>query len=121
MEVQPVQYGSLKRFVEKRGGMRVSTHPRIRDRIVEIAIEEFPVDADPVHVEDVLQARVRRRVRQTYGSIMAAILISVLVNIITKLIVEWWFSRTAHRVLMHGWHKNAVEATIVSPPPPPAG
>jgi hypothetical protein len=116
-----VQYGPLKRFVEKRGGVRVSMHPRLRDRIVEIAVEEFPADAEPVHVEEVLKARVNRRVKQKYGSIMAMIMIGVLVNIIVKLIVEWWFSRVSHRVLMQGWHQNAVEATIVPPAPPAAG
>lgn len=120
MEV-PVQYGPLKRFVAKRGGYRVSMHPRLRDRIVEIAVEEFPSDCEPVHVEDVLEARVRRRVRQKYGSILASILIGVLVSVIVRLIVEWWFSHMSHRVLMQGWHKNAVAAASVPPAPPAAG
>jgi hypothetical protein len=96
-------------------------HPRLRDRIVEIAVEEFPADAEPVHVEDVLKARVNRRVKQKYGSIMATILIGVLVNIIVKLIVEWWLSHMSHRVLMKGWHKNAMAAAVVPPTPPAAG
>jgi hypothetical protein len=96
-------------------------HPRLRDRIVEIAVEEFPADAEPVHVEEVLQARVRRRVRQTYGSVLATVLIGVLVNIIVKLIVEWWFARVSHRVLMQGWHQNALAATVLPPAPPAAG
>lgn len=104
-------YASLKRHVERAGGIRLSMHGRARDRLVEMAVEEWPVGCEPVHLEEVLAARLRRRVRQEYGSVVAMILIGVVVNLVVKLIVEWWFQKTSHRVLMEGW--NAVAAARI--------
>ena len=64
-------------------------------------------------IEEVLAAKMRIRVRQEYGSIVAMILVGVMINIIVKLVTEWWFSAMSHRVLMEGWHKNALEAARV--------
>ncbi len=100
-------YTPLKTYVAKRGGLRLSSHSRLRDRLIEMAVEEWPVGCDPTRVEEVLKARMAIRVRKQYGSILAMFLIGVLVNAIAKLVVEWWFSRDSHRVLMLGWRQNA--------------
>ena len=110
-----MQYRPLKDFVARKGGARLSMHAGIRDRLVDMAVEEFPVDAPPDLKEDVLRARMRIRVRKEYGSVMAMILIGVLVNVITRLVLEWWFERNSHRVLMEGWG-HAVAAARLSPP-----
>jgi hypothetical protein len=106
-------YEPLKRHVARIGGFRLAFHESARDRLVEMAVEEWPTGCDPAHVEEVLRARLRVRVRREYGSALATILIGILVNAIVKIVVEWWFSRISHRVLMEGWHKNAVEAARV--------
>lgn len=104
---------TLKRFVARGGGVRLALHERTRDRLVEMAVEEWPTGCPPDRIEEVLAAKMRIRVRQEYGSIVAMILVGVMINIIVKLVTEWWFSAMSHRVLMEGWHKNALEAARV--------
>jgi hypothetical protein len=113
-------YRPLKEFVARKGGTRLALHGALRDKLVEWAVEEFPVDCPADKAEEVLRARLRVRVRKQYGSVMAMILIGVLVNVITRLILEWWFERRSHRVLMEGWHQNALEAAHVPSRPPAA-
>jgi hypothetical protein len=36
-------------------------------------------------------------------------LISILVNSLVRIVIEWWFAREAHRVLMVGWATNAAK------------
>ena len=110
-----MQYRPLKDFVSRKGGARLAMHGGIRDRLVDMAVEEFPLDAPLDHKEEVLRARMRIRVRKEYNSALAMILIGVLVNVITKLVLEWWFSRSSHRVLLEGW-SHALAAARVSPP-----
>lgn len=106
-------YRPLKAWVAARGGSRMRMHGGLRDRLVEMAVEEFPLGADDEHVEEVLLARMRRRVRERYGSVIAMFLISVLVNQLVRLIIEWWRNRNSHRVLMHGWAASAQTHTDV--------
>jgi hypothetical protein len=103
------QYHSLKSFVARKAGMRLAMHGRLRDRLTEIIVEEWPVGCRPEHLEEVLRAKVSRRVREKYGSVVAMFLISVLVNALVRIVVEWWFAREAHRVLMVGWATNAAK------------
>ncbi len=102
----------LKDFVARKGGARLAMHGGVRDRLVEMAVEEFPLDAPPDRKEEVLAARMRLRIRREYGSIMAMILIGVLVNVITRLVLEWWFERNSHRVLMEGWNHALAAARL---------
>jgi hypothetical protein len=113
-------YRPLKEYVARRGGTRLALHGNLRDRLVEWAVEEFPTDCPADKAEEVLRARLRVRVRKQYGSVMAMILIGVLVNVITRLILEWWFEKRSHRVLMEGWHLNAVASANIPPRPPAA-
>lgn len=109
-----MQYRALKDFVARKGGARLSMHSGIRDRLVDMAVEEFPFDAPFDRKEEVLRARLRIRVRQEYNSVVATILIGVLINVIVKLVTEWWLSRNSHRVLMEGW-RHALAAARVPP------
>ena len=102
-------YNPLKMFVAKRGGFRLAAHGPLRDRIVDMCVEEFPVTGDRDKTLEVLQARVRLRIKKEYGSVVAMILISVLANLIARLVWEWWMSRDSHRVLMAGWTRRAKE------------
>jgi hypothetical protein len=113
-------YRPLKEYVARRGGTRLALHGDLRDRLVEWAVEEFPTDCPPDKAEEVLRARLKIRIRKQYGSVMAMILIGVLVNVITRLILEWWFEKKSHRVLMEGWHINAVASAHIPPRPPAA-
>lgn len=112
--VADAQYRPLKMFVQERGGPRMRLHAGIRDKLIEMAVEEWPDGCPPERLEEVVAARLRVRIRKRYGSVLATFLIAVMVNAIAKWIVEWWFSRQSHRVLMQGWHR-AVEAARVSP------
>lgn len=103
------EYNPLKSFVAKRGGLRLAAHGSLRDRIVEMCVEEFPVTAERDRALEVLQARVRLRIKKEYGSVVAMILISVLANLIARLVWEWWMARDSHRVLMAGWNHRAKE------------
>lgn len=101
------KYATLKRYVSRAGGIRLSTHPALRDQLVEWAVEEFPADAPVDRMEEVLAARLRLRARDKYGSVIAAILISVLAQLIVKAIVAWWKKNHSHKVLMVGWQEQA--------------
>jgi len=103
----PDKYESLKTYVSRAGGIRLSAHPALRDRLVEWAVEEFPADAPPERMAEVLSARLRLRARDQYGSVIAAILISVIAQLVVKAIIEWWKRRQAHQVLMLGWQEQA--------------
>lgn len=107
-------YSPLKNYVAQKGGLRLSVQHRLRDKLVDWAVEEFPLDADDEHGEEVLAARLRIRARQQYGSsIIAMALVSILANLIARLVWEWWRNRHSHRVLMHGWCQRAKESSDV--------
>ena len=102
------KYGSLKDFVRKRGGLRLAVHGKLRDQLVEIGVEEFPLDADDEHGPAVLAARIKRKADEKYGfAIITMILVSVIANLVARAIWEWWKKRQAHQVLMAGWQAQA--------------
>ena len=39
--------------------------------------------------------------------VIAVFLLSMLAQAVIKLVIEWWFSRESHRVLMVGWSRAA--------------
>ena len=103
------QYHSLKSFVARKSDMRLAMHGRFRDQLVNMIVEEWPIGCRPEHLEEVVRAKVCRRVRERYGSVVAMFLISMLVNALVRIVIEWWFAREAHRVLMVGWAQNAAQ------------
>lgn len=96
-------YRPLKSFVAAKGGTRLRLHAPLRDRLVGWVVEEWPIGCPPDRIEEVVVARMKVRLREQYGSVIAMFLVSVLVNAIVRLVIEWWFSRESHRVLMQGW------------------
>lgn len=96
-------YSPLKTFVARRGGMRLAMHGGLRDRLVEMAVEEFPPLCPTDRLEEVLVAKMRIRVREKYGSVIATFLIGVLINWIAQLVIEWFRQKHSHRLLMEGW------------------
>lgn len=102
-------YSPLKNWVDQKGGIRLSANARVRDRLVEWAVEEFPLDADPEHGAEVLAARLRLRVRKQHGSLIGMAILSILANLVARLVWEWWQNRHSHRVLLEGWQARAKE------------
>lgn len=100
-------YRPLKDYVARKGGLRLAMHGGLRDQIVEQIVADWPTDCPIEHVEEVVRARIRLKVRQRYGSVLGMIVLSAFINVIVRLVVEWWFSRNSHRVLMHGWAASA--------------
>lgn len=100
-------YRPLKAFVAARSSTRLRLHAPLRDKLVEAIVEEWPVGCPPERIEEVVSARMRIRLREQYGSVVAMFLLSILVNALVKLIIEWWFDRESHRVLMVGWANQA--------------
>lgn len=107
-------YRPLKSYVARRGGARLSTHGRMRDSLVEYAVEHWPHDCPSDRLEEVVRARLVLRVQEQYGSLLAAFLISLLVNSLARIIVDWWFERNSHRVLMEGWARAAQNPDVPS-------
>jgi hypothetical protein len=101
------KYRSLKDFVEARCGARGGFHRGIRNRLTEIAVEEFPADAADDKMLEVLTARMRVRIRKEYGSVVAMLIISVLANLIARAVWEWFKNHRAHRVSMIGWQEES--------------
>ena len=102
-------YSPLRRYVSEVGGMKANLHPRLRDQLVDWAVEEFPIHASDDRGAQVLAARLRIRLRKhgQYESLLAVALVSILANLIAKLVWEWWNKRQSHRVLMVGWQRAA--------------
>lgn len=105
---QMKDYAPLRLYVSKRGGVRLASHPTLRDKIVGICVEEFPVDGSD-RVSDVLHARVMLRLRREYGAALATFLAITFAGFISRLVSEWWSLRDSHRVLMAGWQQRAKE------------
>lgn len=105
-------YRPLKSFVARRGGVRLGLHGTLRDRLVEMVVEEWPLSCPIERLDEVVQAKVARRVRERYRSVVATFLLTVLVNAIVRLVVEWWFDRPAHRLLLHGWASAAQNSEL---------
>lgn len=102
------KYASLKEFVRRRGGLRLGVHPKLRDQLIDIGVEEFPLDADDEHGPAVLAARIKRKAEEKYGfAVVTMILVSILANLVSRAIWEWWKKRHAHQVLMAGWQSQA--------------
>lgn len=101
------KYKPLKEFVATSSGARLAPHSGVRDRLVEMAVEEYPLDAPDDKALDVLKARMRIRIKQEYGSIIAMILISVVANLVARAIWEWIKKRRSHRELISCWQEQA--------------
>lgn len=102
-------YAPLRKFVERNGGMRLAAAGSLRDRLVALAVEECPVDADDDVGVEVLAARMRRRLRGQYGSLVAFLAVSIFANLVARLVWRWFVERHSHRVLMNGWQRRAKE------------
>lgn len=100
-------YRPLKDYVARRGGFRLAMHGGLRDQVVEQIVADWPTDCPIERVEEVVRARIRLKVRQKYGSVLGMIVLSAVINVIVRLVIEWWFERNSHRVLMAGWSKVA--------------
>lgn len=107
LSASDANYRPLKSFVARRGGARLGLHGVLRDRLVEMVVEEWPLVCPIEHLDEVVQAKVARRVRERHRGVVATFLLTVLVNAIVRLVIEWWLDRPAHRVLMHGWSSAA--------------
>jgi hypothetical protein len=106
-EGEAVNAKPLKSWVSKRGGIRLASHSKLRDQLVDWAIESWPAGDD--RLEETLKARLAIRTKEKYGSVLAAFLIPVFVNVIVHLIVKWWESRRENRLLMEQWVAEASE------------
>lgn len=102
-----VPYEPLKKYVRREGGMRLSMHGPVRDKLVEWAVEEFPADAPDEKLAEVLTARLRVRARQKYGSILLAIALGVLIQLVVNAIVRWIESRRSNRAAIAEWSASA--------------
>lgn len=111
-DVPVSDYRPLKDYVRRRGGLRLSMNGGLRDRIVDEIVAGWPTDCPVEHVEEVVRARVSVKVRRKYGSVVAMLLLSAFINVIVRLVVEWWFERNSHRVLMRGWSSAAQSADV---------
>jgi hypothetical protein len=108
MPAADATYRALKNYVATAGGTRLRLHAPLRDRLVEMVVEEWPDEFCPVdRIGEVVTARIRLRLRERYGSVVAMFIISTLVNAIVKLVIDWWLKRESHRVLMYGWSRQA--------------
>lgn len=92
--------------------MRFALHGKLRDRLVEVIVEEWPVACPVERLPDVVRARVAQRLRQQYSGVLGSLVISVLANFLIRVILEWWWERGSHRVLMAGWAGAAKNSDI---------
>lgn len=100
------KYAPLKGYVLRRGAMRLALHGRLRDRLIDYIVEDWPANCPTDRIEEILAARISIRLREQYGSVIAVVLLSALANLVIRLVVEWWFEKESHRVLMNGWSEQ---------------
>jgi len=110
----------LKAYVARKGGYRLACRARLRDQVVDQIVADWPVDCPIESMDVVVRARAAIRVKNRYGTgVVAMLLLSAFINVIVKLVMEWWFERDSHRVLMRGWamkaQRNAAQNPDVSP------
>lgn len=110
------KYAPLKAFVLRRGPMRLALHGNLRDRLIDQIVEDWPIGCPPERLEEVILARLSVRLRERHGSLVALFLVSVLAQVIARLILEWWFEKNSHRVLLTGWAENAQSDSHIPPP-----
>jgi hypothetical protein len=113
-------YRPLKSYVARRGGYRLACRARLRDQIVDQIVADWPCGCPVEVIDNVVRAKASVRVKNKYGTgIVATLLLSAFINVIVKLVMEWWFERDSHRVLMRGWatkaQQNAAQNPDVSP------
>jgi len=104
-----MDYSSLKKRVEKAGGLRLASHGSLRDQIVDLAVLEWPRDCPTDKLSEVLHARVSRRVRQGRSRMMGMFLSVMMVKPVARICVEWYLEKPSHRVLMEGWRAKAAK------------
>lgn len=100
-------YRPLMTYVARKGGLRLAMHGGLRDQIVQAIVADWPSDCPIERIEEVVRARMAVRLRKRYGSVLATLLLSAFVNVIIRLVLDWWFERRSHRVLMDGWRAHA--------------
>jgi hypothetical protein len=110
------KYAPLKAFILRRGPMRLTLHATLRDRLVDQIVEDWPIGCPPDRLEEVILARLSVRLRERHGSIVALFLIGLLAQVIVRLILEWWFEKNSHRILLTGWAHNAQVRSDLPPP-----
>lgn len=96
-------YRPLKNYCARRGGIRLSMHGPLRDRLVEEIVACWPAGCPVDRLEEVLTARMRIRLREKHGSVIAMFLLSALASALIRLAIDWWLERRSHRDLMEGW------------------
>lgn len=97
----------LKSYVARRGGLRLSVHGPMRDRLVEEIVACWPEDCPADRLEEVIRARLSIRLKKRYGSVIAMFLLSALASALIRLAIDWWLERRSHRDLMEGWARAA--------------
>lgn len=104
-----VRYGQLRERVRRRGGMRVSMFPDLRDRIVDICVAQWPRDYPNNELQSELERRVSAELKtdSKYGSVILTIIMMAVVSKAVSLIIEWVLERLENRTAMEAWHASA--------------
>ena len=104
-----MDYASLKKRVEKSGGLRLAAHGSLRNQVVDLVVLEWPSDCPPEKLSEVLHARVSRRVRHGRSRMAGMFLSAMMVKPVARICVEWYLEKPSHRVLMEGWRAKAAK------------
>lgn len=104
-----MDYSSLKKRVEKSGGLRLAAHGSLRDQIVDLAVLEWPQGCPADKLFEVLHARVARKLRHGRSRMMGMFLSVMMVKPVARICVEWYLEKSSHRVLMEGWRAKAAK------------
>lgn len=104
-----MEYASLKKRVEKDGGLRLAAHGSLRNQVVDLVVLEWPADCPAERLFEVLHARVSRRVRRGRTRMMGMFLSALMVKPVARICVEWYLEKPSHRVLMEGWRAKAAK------------
>ena len=102
-----MEHKALKSHVERVGGIRLATHGGLRDQIVDAIVQEWPRGCDPTRIEEVLVAKVSRRVKKNKNRIYGLFVCCMIVRPAVRAALEWYYAKASNRVLMEGWSAKA--------------
>ena len=107
---------TLARHVYRRMPVRAALVGRSQvAQIVRTVVQEWPaeqllVSRQGSEGEATALAEMEERIRgrQEYGSVLLTLLLSAVLSTVIRLVLEWWWERGSHRMMMAAWRREAL-------------
>lgn len=102
-----MKYAELHEYIIVNGDIRLSVNRPLRDKIINMVVEEWPVGCREDELAQVLMDRIAGRLAGQYASVILTFILYILVSQVVQLAIEWFLERLANRELMMQYHAQA--------------